>query len=201
MSLYKRVVKHPEGTNLYFDLSDEKNVVAVDEKDLPQAVKEELDLGDEGVVFDSDTITQGDGDGVANTAASDADKKESTDPDELTPAEKKKAEENKKKAEKRAADKKKAENNETPDTDEELAAKAQRAPRTATFKSKTPQTEEGFGFPRKGGKTVDIFDGKTPHTHVRVVEGFHVPVPLSAQNYNEKTDQEILDRLEELKLV
>lgn len=56
--------------------------------------------------------------------------------------------------------------------------------------------EEGMGFPRVDGKTVDIFDGKTPHTHVKPVAGFMVP--LSAENYANKSDVEIMQQLKKL---
>jgi hypothetical protein len=56
--------------------------------------------------------------------------------------------------------------------------------------------EEGMGFPRVDGKTVDIFDGKTPHTHVKPVAGFMVP--LSAENFANKSDVEIMQKLKDL---
>jgi len=59
-----------------------------------------------------------------------------------------------------------------------------------------PQSDPGMGFPRVDGKTVDIFDKKTPHTHVRNVQG--VMVPLSEENYNTKTDAEVMDQLAKL---
>ena len=58
------------------------------------------------------------------------------------------------------------------------------------------EDEEGMGFPRKKGKTVDIFDGKTPHTHIRYVSG--LVVPLSEENYNTKSDSEIVEKLKKL---
>lgn len=58
------------------------------------------------------------------------------------------------------------------------------------------KSEEGMGFPRKNGKTVDIFDGKTPHETVKNVAG--VMVPLTNENYNTKTDAEIIAKLKDL---
>lgn len=58
------------------------------------------------------------------------------------------------------------------------------------------EDEGGMGFPRKNGKTVDIFDGKTPHTHVRYVA--NIMVPLKKENYENKTDGEIIERLQKL---
>jgi hypothetical protein len=56
--------------------------------------------------------------------------------------------------------------------------------------------EEGMGFKRVDGKTVDVFDGKTPHDAVRYVGG--LMVPLSKENFEKKTDAEILARLKKL---
>lgn len=56
--------------------------------------------------------------------------------------------------------------------------------------------EEGMGFKRVNGKTVDIFDGKTPHEAVRFVGGLTVPV--TKENYEKKTDAEILEKLKKL---
>lgn len=56
--------------------------------------------------------------------------------------------------------------------------------------------EEGMGFKRIDGKTVDIFDGKTPHEAVRYVGG--LMVPLSKENFEKKTDADILARLKKL---
>lgn len=80
----------------------------------------------------------------------------------------------------------------------EASTKATRTsrPEVDKFKSKVPQSVPGMGFPRKNGKTVDIFDGVTPHTHVKLVGGHHVP--LSAANFNSKTENQILKRLSEL---
>lgn len=55
---------------------------------------------------------------------------------------------------------------------------------------------DGMGFPRKNGKTVDIFDSKTPHTHVKPVAG--LMVPLSEENFNTKSDTQIMERLREM---
>lgn len=85
------------------------------------------------------------------------------------------------------------------DEPEEEAETAAPEERVNPYTRPAPVTEPGFGFPRKKGKTVDIFDGKTPHTHIRVVAG--MPVPLSEENYKTKTDAEIYERLEKLKLL
>lgn len=66
----------------------------------------------------------------------------------------------------------------------------------APFRSTVPQTKPGMGFPRVNGKTVDIFDGKTPHTHLKLVGG--ITVPLSAESFRSKGDNQIMARLKEL---
>jgi Ni,Fe-hydrogenase I large subunit len=64
------------------------------------------------------------------------------------------------------------------------------------FRSRVPQSKPGMGFPRANGKTVDIFDGQTPHTHLKLVGG--VTVPLSAESFRSKSDNQIMQRLSEL---
>lgn len=59
-----------------------------------------------------------------------------------------------------------------------------------------PESDPGMGFPMKGGKTVDIFDSKTPHTHIRNVAG--IMVPLTQENYEQKTDGDIMKVLKKL---
>lgn len=140
----------------------ENKVVAKDS--LPEAVREELDLADAGTVIDSETVTQGAGDGVVPATDRNTDNKEQT-------------------------------GNQESDQDNKDPVE------TNPYKRETPQSEKGFGFPRKGGKTVDIFDGKTPHTHLRLIEGYHLPVPLSEKSQNTKSDAEIYDRLVELELI
>lgn len=56
--------------------------------------------------------------------------------------------------------------------------------------------EAGMGFKRVNGKTVDVFDGKTPHTHVRFVA--NIMVPLTKENFEKRSDGEIIDKLREL---
>lgn len=56
-------------------------------------------------------------------------------------------------------------------------------------------SDDGMGFPRVDGKTVDIFNNK-PHEAVRFVAG--QTVPLTTENYNIKTDAEIIKKLEEM---
>lgn len=68
-----------------------------------------------------------------------------------------------------------------------------------TVKAAVKTDEEGMGFKRVNGKTVDIFDGKTPHTDVRFVA--NIMVPLSKENYNNKTDGEIITQLKKLKKI
>lgn len=62
--------------------------------------------------------------------------------------------------------------------------------------SSSKAQEEGMGFKRVKGKTVDIFDGKTPHEAVRFVGGLTVPV--TKENYDKKTDAEILAQLKKI---
>lgn len=62
--------------------------------------------------------------------------------------------------------------------------------------NKASNQEEGMGFKRVKGKTVDIFDGKTPHEAVRFVGGLTVPV--TKDNYEKKTDAEILSQLKKI---
>ena len=62
----------------------------------------------------------------------------------------------------------------------------------------TPQPagdSEGFGFKRLNGKTVDIFNDQ-PHETIKFVEG--LTVPLTMDNYEKKTDAEILAKLKKL---
>ena len=58
-----------------------------------------------------------------------------------------------------------------------------------------PQSDPGMGFPRKDGKTLSIFS-KQPHTHVRNVNG--VMVPLTKEEYENRTDAEIMHELSKL---
>lgn len=67
---------------------------------------------------------------------------------------------------------------------------------TEKFRSKVPQSNPGMGFPRNNGKTSDIFDINTPHTHVKLVGGH--AVPLSYDNFKNKTDNQIISKLREL---
>ena len=186
MAVYKKVVPAQGGDPIYRNETTNKVVAA---EDLPSALKEELDLADPGELVDDETITQGEGDGRI-------------DPKTNKPIT------NDGKAKKKKAKKAAAKKTTTDDDDEESATPAKknvnsgkRTTRRASnpYNKPVPQSEKGFGFPRKNGKTVDIFDGETPHTHVRLVEG--LPVPVSEENYNTKTDSEIYDRLDELDLL
>lgn len=150
---------------IYTNKTDNRQVKA---EDLDPAVKEELDLADFGTVVDSDTVTQGDGDGVVDADGKpiDEDKKEETPEEE-------------------------------PEKEE---IKESVAPEKINpYRKDVAQSEKGFGFPRKNGKTGDIFDVNVPHTQVRSVAG--LLVPLSDENYKTKSDAEIYERLDELKLV
>lgn len=172
MAEYVRIITSA-GATQYRNKTENKIVGAAQLEESLPALKEELDIAEPGTVIDSDTITQGSGDGVVDD---DADTKEDDTPapeDEKTDT----------------------------DSDEDKADEAQdRRDRSRNpFNTKVPQTEDGFGFPRKNGVTVDIFDGETPHTHVRLVAGMAVPV--SEASYRSKTDSEIWDKLDELELV
>lgn len=153
-----------KGAVQYRNKTDGNKLVSAES--IPEAVKEELDIADPGTVIDSDTVIQGEGDGVV-----DADGK---------PIE-------------RNVENKEQTGNQESDQDNKTPVDAN------PYRRDVPTSEAGFGFPRKNGKTGDIFDVSTPHTHIRLVAG--MPVPVSEKNYNEKTDAEIYDRLEKLKLV
>lgn len=73
---------------------------------------------------------------------------------------------------------------------------AQREIATRSFESAVPQDDEGMGFKRVDGKTVSIFSNK-PHETVRAVSG--VMVPLTLEEYENKTDAEIIEKLKQLK--
>lgn len=63
------------------------------------------------------------------------------------------------------------------------------------FKSKVPQSTQGMGAPRANGVTPSIFDpGGPKHTHVKLVGGH--AVPLTAEEYNTKSDTEIMHQME-----
>lgn len=86
------------------------------------------------------------------------------------------------------------------DEDKTPAKPAKAAPeQQPVLPGATPESEEhrGMGFKLVKGKTVDIFDYKTPATHSKFVAG--VVVPLSEDSYDNKTDQEIITRLDELR--
>ena len=130
------------GVVRYRNVTENKQVSAEElEKNFP-ALKEELDLADEGTRVESE--------GMTGNQESDQDNKDSEE--------------------------------------------------TNPYRRSVPASEPGMGdFKRVKGKTVDIFDQKTPHTDVRYVGG--LMVPLSKKNYESKSDAEIYERLEELKLV
>jgi len=184
MATYKRVVKAQDGSNMYLDTTANKEVPA---DKLSPALKEELDLADEGTEIDEDTITQGAGDGVEGKGAKGTEDEEGKKKGADKPATPQVDESPKNSASSAQRTVQRERNKTAPATDEEKAA-GRRA-----FVSNTPQSEPGMGFPRKNGKTVDFFDGKTPHTHLRAIAGFLVP--LSAENYHAKTDEEIYKKL------
>lgn len=138
------------GVTRYRNATENKQVSAEElEKNFP-ALKEELDLADEGTRVESEGMT---GDTSATTDSDGNRDKEEADPEETNP-----------------------------------------------YRRSVPSSEPGMGeFKRVNGKTVDIFDQKTPHSEVRYVSG--LMVPLSAESYKTKTDAEIHERLQELKLV
>lgn len=155
------------GVVRYRNVTENKQVSAEElEKNFP-ALKEELDLADEGTRVESEGMT---GDTSATTD-SDGNR------DKETPEEE-------------------PETTDTEDSDKEEADPEETNP----YRRSVPSSEPGMGdFKRVNGKTVDIFDQKTPHTDVRYVGG--LMVPLSKKNYESKSDAEIYERLEELKLV
>ena len=155
------------GVTRYRNATENKQVSAEElEKNFP-ALKEELDLADEGTRVESEGMT---GDTSATTD-SDGNR------DKETPEEEPEA-------------------TDTKDSDKEEADPEETNP----YRRSVPSSEPGMGeFKRVNGKTVDIFDQKTPHSEVRYVSG--LMVPLSAESYKTKTDAEIHERLQELKLV
>lgn len=60
----------------------------------------------------------------------------------------------------------------------------------------TPQSTPGMGFKRSKGKTLSIFSNK-PHETVKSIRG--VMVPLTQEEYDTKTDAEIIKKLQDLK--
>lgn len=162
-----------KGVVRYRNVTENKPVSAEDlEKNLP-AVKEELDLVDEGTKVESEGMT---GD-TSSTTDSDGNRDDAED-DGTTSRNDTNAEET---------------GNQESDQDNKDSEE------TNPYRRAVPQSEPGMGFKRKGGKTVDAFDGKTPATEVRYVGG-HM-VPLSKENYESKSDAEIYEQLEKLKLV
>ena len=152
-----------KGVVRYRNVTENKPVSAEElEKNSP-ALKEELDLADEGTKVESegmtgDTSSTTDSDGERNDTNAKETGNQESDQDNKDPEE------------------------------------------TNPYRRSVPASEPGMGeFKRVNGKTVDLFDGKTPHTDVRYVGG--LMVPLSRKNYESKSDAEIYERLEELKLV
>lgn len=105
-------------------------------------------------------------------------KKDDTTDSEVETPEEKKAREDREEAERMAA--------------EELAAAQDLSNAGA------PQSDPGMGFPRdeESGKTLSIFS-KRPHETVKLVAG--VTVPLTLDEYNTKTDSEIIVQLKKMK--
>ena len=166
------------GVVRYRNVTENKQVSAEElEKNFP-ALKEELDLADEGTRVESEGMT---GDTSSTTDSdgnrSDEDKDSETDGTET-----------------RNGENAEATGNQESDQDNKDSEE------TNPYRRSVPASEPGMGdFKRVKGKTVDIFDQKTPHTDVRYVGG--LMVPLSKKNYESKSDAEIYERLEELKLV
>lgn len=152
-----------KGVVRYRNVTENKLVSAEElEKNFP-ALKEELDLADEGTKVESEGLT----DDTSSTTDSDGNRNDTNA---------------------------KETGNQESDQDQKEQAE------TNPYRKAVPQSDAGMGeFKRVGGKTVDIFDQKTPHTDVRYVGG--LMVPLSKENYESKSDAEIYERLEELKLV
>ncbi len=164
----------------------ENKVVAADS--LASALKEELDIAEPGTVIDDETIFAEKGEGVVDK-----------DGNPIEPKDGDKSGDDQ-------SDDQGAGDDDGKDGDKpEVPKTPTRRPRDAgattrnPYSKPVPTSEDGMGYPRVNGKTVDIFDGKTPHTHVRLVGD--KTVPLSEENYKTKTDSEIWERLEELKLV
>lgn len=158
------------GVVRYRNVTENKQVSAEElEKNFP-ALKEELDLADEGTRVESEGMT---GD-TSSTTNSDGDRDDDTANRNDTNAEET--------------------GNQESDQDNKDSEE------TNPYRRSVPASDPGMGdFKRVKGKTVDIFDQKTPHTDVRYVGG--LMVPLSKENYESKSDAEIYERLEELKLV
>lgn len=152
-----------KGVVRYRNVTENKPVSAEElEKNFP-ALKEELDLADEGTKVESEGMT-GDTSGTTDTDGN----RNDTNAEET--------------------------GNQESDQDQKDPEE------TNPYRRAVPASEPGMGdFKRVKGKTVDIFDQKTPHTDVRYVGG--LMVPLSKENYESKSDAEIYERLEELKLV
>ena len=150
------------GRVMYRNVTENKLVSAEELENNFPALKEELDLADEGTRIESEGMT---GDTSAKTDSNGERDDETKD----TPA-------------------------------PEVEEKKEEVEETNPCKKPVPSSEAGMGdFKRVKGKTVDIFDGKTPHTHVRYVSG--LMVPLSEASYKNKTEAEIYEQLEKLKLV
>lgn len=61
-----------------------------------------------------------------------------------------------------------------------------------------PQDSEGMGFPRKDGKTLSIFSN-APHETVKNING--IMAPMTHEEYEEKTDAEIIEKLRKMKKI
>lgn len=169
MSNYKKVTA-ANGTTRYFE-EDGETTKAIKTSEVPQEVKDALEAAPDNQLVDGDGNTVEPENGNEDSEATAADQ-------ERQDAE--------------ARRDTRADDGNEPKTD----AKADETP-ARTVDSGLQQDEAGMGFPRVNGSTVDIFDGKTPHTHVRNVGG--VMVPLSADNYNKRTDSEITEQINKLR--
>lgn len=85
------------------------------------------------------------------------------------------------------------------DVDDESGLDVEEQDRASRLRAGLERDEDGMGFKRVNGKTVDIFDQKTPHTAVRYVGG--IMVPLTQENYDLKSDVEIVNQLKKLKKI
>ena len=84
--------------------------------------------------------------------------------------------------------------NDTPADDDTTADETSPAPAPEAVET-VPQTDEGMGFKRSKGKTLSVFSNK-PHETVKNVAG--VMVPMTVEEYNTKTDAEIVEKLKSL---
>jgi hypothetical protein len=184
MAEFEKVIPAQGGDPIYRNVTENK---PVKKEDLPEAVREELDLADPGTRINDELIVKEEGDGLVDINAK---KNKDAESDKSDKPAAPKVSENHATSAQRAAQK--AANGETT-TKQEDTTEEESVP--SVYSQPVPQSTPGMGFPRKDGKTVDFFDGETPHTKVRAVAGF--AVPLSDENYNSKSDTDIYKKLVE----